>query len=106
MERQQHTRECLAEGRNETCPVCVEIKDRRALKAISERVTRAVCDVEDFVTAAEADELDRLRAIVGEDWDAINGRWEPLDCEGGCGMKAVRGFRTCRWESCEQEVGE
>lgn len=73
-----HTRECLAEGRTETCPVCVEIKDRRALKAISERVTRAVCDVEDFVTAAEADELDRLRAIVGEDWDAINQRWSPL----------------------------
>lgn len=89
----------MAETGTTSCARC-------ALKAIEDRVTRLVCHVEGIVTAAEIDELDRLRAIVGESWDAINGRWVALECEAGCGMKAVRGFRTCRWESCEQEIGK
>ena len=73
-----HTRECLAEGRNETCPVCVEIKARRELKAIESRIAHAVCHVEKFVTGPEIELRDRLRRIVGEEWDAINQRWTSL----------------------------
>lgn len=49
------------------------------LKNLEEKVCRAVCDIHGTVTKSEAKNLDRLRRILNKKWDAINGRWEPLD---------------------------
>lgn len=46
---------------------------------LEKRVTMAVCDVNGIVTKAQVDEIERLRALVGEKFDAINFKWVPLD---------------------------
>ena len=50
----------------------------RKLQTLSERITRAVCSVHGVVTQAEIDERNRLESVLGERWDAINGKWVPL----------------------------
>ena len=49
--------------------------NRDRLQALEIRVAKAVCHVEGVVTKAENDELDRLRAVVGANFDAINRVW-------------------------------
>ena len=52
---------------------------RTQLRALSERLARAVSDIRCFVTREDADRLEFLQDIVGERWDAVNQRWMPLD---------------------------
>lgn len=60
---------------------CKRHAPTEALKRLEERITMAVCDVNGVVTNVEMDEVERLRRIVGESWDAINRRWVALDEE-------------------------
>jgi hypothetical protein len=53
---------------------------KQALINIEERCARQVCGG-GYITKAEADMLWKLRAEVGMKYDAINGRWLPLDVE-------------------------
>lgn len=45
------------------------------LKALTARVTMKLSDVRCHLTKSEVDELDRLEAEVGAEWDAVNLRW-------------------------------
>lgn len=48
------------------------------LKAISERVTKAVCSVNGHVSKADSNRLRQLERETGKVWDAINGQWSNL----------------------------
>jgi len=49
------------------------------LHALEVRIFDAVSSVSGYVTAAENDRLDALRAIVGARFDAVNRYWIPLE---------------------------
>ncbi|MDA0232631.1 MAG: hypothetical protein O3C69_04005 [Chloroflexi bacterium] len=48
------------------------------LKALTERITRKVCDVSAYVTSEEIDRQQYLEEKVGARWDAINRKWYAL----------------------------
>ena len=49
------------------------------LKALTEQITRKVCDVNGYVTREEIERQQYLEAKVGARWDAINRKWYPLE---------------------------
>lgn len=51
---------------------------RAELKALSERVTWIIGNGNP-ITRAEADRIEELERELGEQWDATNIRWLPLD---------------------------
>jgi len=54
---------------------------RQQLKNAEERAARQVNSVHGYLTAADVAYLATLRRLLGARWDAINGRWEPLEDE-------------------------
>ena len=53
---------------------------RQDLRDIEELCARQVCGG-GYITRQEADLLWKLRAEVGQKYDAVNGCWAPLDSE-------------------------
>lgn len=51
------------------------------LQNIETRIAKIVCNVGGFVTKAEIELRDTLRAACGKQWDAINRQWRPLEAE-------------------------
>ena len=54
-------------------------KDEKRLIQVEEFVARQVNSVHGYLTAGEANELQRLRDKLGKSWDAINGYWVAAD---------------------------
>ena len=51
---------------------------KQRLQLLEKRVAIAVCSVDGVVAREEIEELERLRLICGERFDAINFKWVPL----------------------------